>query len=25
VQLGPGLGPVDRVCANLVPPLSRAG
>jgi hypothetical protein len=25
VQLGSGLGPVDRVCAAQVPPLPRAG
>ena len=25
VQLAPALGPVDRVCANVVPPLPRAG
>jgi hypothetical protein len=25
VQLGPGLGPVDRVCAGVIPPERRAG
>jgi hypothetical protein len=25
VQLGPGLGPVDRICANVVPPEPHAG
>ena len=25
VQLGPSLGPVDRVCANVIPPALHAG